>query len=381
MLTYKCFFKIVKAHINTFLLYSSIFIVMAVVGGLFAGGQQGELVRTSINLGVVNRDVGHPVSQALISYLENSHNIVPLYDDVNSLTDSVFFFHVAYALIIEENFGENFAANNTGVLRHLTTPELVGINVLIGRQIDGFLQTIQGYLAAGFDYNQAIYLSKLDHENTVTVISSEEGGFLSLYFSSLTFITFTLVILSLSLTIMVFKEKDLANRLEVSPTPRKTRILWFTASGASLAYGMWALMLIPAHFLHHESLLSARGMLHMLNSFVLVTVCISIAILLTESTKNADVVVRVTTVLGIIASVTGGPFVNVETLHPVIQVVSRFFPAFWNAQGNGILFSDFVGTEVNMADFWMGIGVQIAFAAALFAVALVIGREKKQAEA
>ena len=366
---------------STFLLYSSIFIVMAVVAGMFAGGQQGEFVRASFNIGVVNRDGAHQISQALISYLEGLHTVIPMDDDVNILKDEIFFNRIFYALIIDENFGADLAAGNTGELWHITTPQNIGINALVGRQIDSFVHTIRGYLAAGFDYDQAIYLSKQDHVNTVTVLTSEENFFISMYFSSLTFITFTLVVMSLSLTLMVFKEKDLASRLEVSPTPNKTRIFWFTLSGGSLAYGMWALMMIPAHFLHHESLFSVRGAMHMLNTFVLVTVCIGIAILLTEVAKNEDIVVRITTMIGVIASVTGGPFVDLEELAAPIRAIARFTPSFWNAQGNQLLFGSFLGTDVNMTDFWMSICIQLGFAAAFFAVALVIGREKKQAQA
>ena len=380
MLTYKCFFKIVKANMTTFLLYSSIFIVMSVVAGMFAGGQQGEYIRWSGNIGVINRD-SHPVSYALIYQLGRQHNIILMEDDIEKLTDEIFFDRVRYAFVINENFGARLAAGYMEELNFITTPQNVGFDIIAGRQINTFLRVLKGYMAAGFDYSQAIALTAQTLENEVTVIQSDEIRFISRYFGSLTFISFTLVIMSLSLTMMVFKDKNLASRLYVSPNSKRTKILWFTLSGGSLAYGMWALMLLPAIFLHHEPLLSAGGALHMLNSFVLVTVCIAIAILLTETAKNEDVIVRVTTVIGIIASMTGGPFVNVEDTNIVVQTFARFTPSFWNAQNNDLLYGAFLGTDVNMADFWMNIVIQICFAAAFFAVALVIGREKTLAEA
>ena len=380
MLTYKCFFKIVKAHFATFLLYSSIFIVMAVVSGFIVSGQQGEFERTSVNIGVVNRDAGHQISEALISHLEELHTIVPMNDNLDLLKDEIFFNRIRYALIIDENFGAGFAANNTGELWHITAPQNVGINILVGRQIDVFLQTIKGYLAAGFDYDQAIYLTSQDLTHTATVISTEEATFVSRYFSSLIFICFTFVIMVLGLTLMVFKEKDIANRIEVSPTPRKTRILWLVLSGGSLAYGIWALMMIPAYFLHHESLFTFRGALHMLNSFVLVTMCACIAILLTEVAKSEFSVVRIVTVLGIIAAFTGSPFMP-EDAGIVVETFSRFTPSYWHANSNQVLYSSFLGAQVNMTDFWTGIVIQLGFAVAAFAVALVVGREKKQGQA
>ena len=380
MLTYKCFFKIVKAHMTTFLLYSSIFIVMAVVAGMFAGGQQGEFVRASVNIGVINRD-SHPISQALINHLAGQHNIIFMEDDVDKLTDELFFDRVRYAFIIDENFGAGLASGNTEQLYFITTPQNVGIDIIIGRQINTFVRTLKGYLAAGFDYSCAIVLTGQTLENEVTVIESDDIRFISRYFSSLTFISFTLIIMSLSLTMLVFKDKDLASRLDISPNPRRQKILWFTLAGGSLAYGMWVLMMLPAHFLHHESLFSARGSLHLLNSFVLVTVCIAIAILLTEVVRGEDKIVRITTVIGIIASMTGGPFVNLEETNVIVQTLARFTPSYWNAFNNNILYGAFLGTDINISDFWMGLGLQIGFAVVFFAAALITGRERTLAEA
>jgi ABC-type multidrug transport system permease subunit len=77
---------------------------------------------------------------------------------------------------------------------------------------------------------------------------------------------------------------------------------------------------------------------------------------------------------------TGGAFMQVDQMNEVLQTISRFVPAYWYGQSNLILLLDFMGFEVNMSEFWLGIGIQLCFAAALFAVALVIGREKEARE-
>ena len=379
MLMYKCFFRIVRAHISTFLLYSAIFLIMGGTAAMLAGGQHGEFVRTSVNIGVVNRDNDHQITQALLSYLEGLHTIIPMDYELNALTDEVFFHRIRYALIIEENFGNDFTENNLGALWHINSPQNVAINNLIGRQIDSFLQTIQGYLTAGFGYDQAINLAKQDHEHKVTVLSSEGASFISRYFSSLIFMNFSFVIMVLGVTLIAFKEKDLANRHDVSPMTPRSRTIWLALAGGSFAYGLWILMMIPAFFLHHESLFTMRGALHMLNSFALVTLCACIAVLLAQVTKDVVVIMRIIVVFGLIATFTGSPFAPLDQVHVEVQAIARLTPSYWHAFSSQVLYGSFLGADVNMSDFWMGVSIQLGFAVAIFAISMVIGREKKQA--
>ena len=380
MQTFKCFFKIIKGNINTLIMYTGLFIMMTLLIGVFFGGGLIGFERVSVNMGIVNRD-NHPISQGLLDYLETLHTLIPMEDEMADLEDAVFFLRVQYVLIIDENFGAEFVNNNGGGLNHLAAPNNLDLNIYINRQIDTFLQTVKGYLAVGFDYSEAINLAQEDQLQLVTLVSSnEEDTAISLYFSSLVYLFKSLIVMTLGFVLMVFREKDLASRLEVSPTTPRYRTLWLALASGSTALGMWVLVMIPAHFLHHESLFSSRGSLHMLNSLVLAIVCVCIGILLTRIVKNDEALVRITTLIAMLSGFTSGVFMPIEQMNDALQTASRFTPGFWYGQSNLILLNDVIGLDVNMSEFWVGIGIQLCFAAALFAIALVIGREKKQAQ-
>ena len=376
MQTFRCFFKIIKANIKTMIMYTGLFIMLTLLLGVFFGGGFISFERASVNIGVVNRD-NHPISEGLLDYLETLHTLVPMDDEMIVLEDAVFHMQVQYALIIDENFGAEFANNGGSGLWYISAPTNLNLSIIIRRQIDTFLQTVMGYMVAGFDYSEAIDLAQQDQLQVVTLLSPNEGTQISLYFNSLVYLFKSLIVMTLGFVLMVFRERDLASRIEVSPTTPKHRTFWLTLACLSTAFGMWVLVMIPAQFLHHDSLFSTRGSLHVLNSLVLAIVCVCIGVLVTRVAKNEEALIRITTLIAMLSGFTGGAFMPIDQMNDVLLTASRFTPAFWYGQSNQILLNDVIGLEVNMSEFWVGIGIQLCFAAALFAIALVIGREKQ----
>ena len=386
MLTFKCFFRIIKANFTTLCMYTGIFIGLTLLIGVFFGGGLIRFQRVSTNIGIVNRD-DHPISQGLLDYLDSLHTLIPLEDDMTVLEDAVFFMQVRYVLIIDENFGADFGAdfgsdfasdrsNNNGLM-HVAAPHNLELNIYIDRQIDTFLQTVNAYLAVGFDYNEAVRLAQQDQLQLVPLHTPEEGRTISMYFGSLVYLFKSLIVMTLGFVLMVFRERDIASRLQVSPTTPKYRTAWLSIACVCTAFGMWVLVMIPAYFLHHESLFSVRGGLHMLNSLALVIVCVCIGVLLTRIVKNPESLIRFTTLIAFISGFGSGMLAPVELLDDTVRAIARFTPAYWYGHSNRILIADVLGQEVYMADFWLGIGIQLCFAAALFTLALVIGRERE----
>ena len=368
MQTFKCFFKIIKANFKTLVMYTGIFIAMALAIGIFFGGGLIRFERVSTTIGVVNRH-NHLVSQGLLDYLESIHTLIPLEDDMTALEDAIFFFQVRYVLIIDEDG-----------LWHVTAPHNMELNIYINRQIDTFMQTVHAYLAAGFDYDEAIYLAKQDQQHLVTILSPEESTFVSMYFSSLVYLFKSLIVMTLGFVLMVFREKNIADRLAVSPTTSKSRTLWLSLACASTALGMWALVMVPAHFLHHESLFSLRGSLHMLNALVLAIVSVCIGVLLTRIVKNEDGLIRFSTLIAFISGFASGMITPIAMMDDFVHSIARIIPAYWYGHSNMVLLNDVIGQDAHMSDFWQGIIIQLCFAAAIFTIALVIGREKSRAQ-
>ena len=375
MLTFKCFFKVVYANLPQTIIFTSIFIVIAVIMGAFGGGQDSMFVRTSANIGIVNRDT-HPISSGLLEYLETLHTLIPMEDNMPALEDAIFFEQVRFVLIIDEGFGAKFAAGEEPYLWNIAAPHNSAVSVFIERQIDVYMQTVMGYLAARFTYDQANYLAKHDLRQEVNIISLMGNLIPSRYFDAMVFILTSMIITSLAPSLMVFKKEDLARRLEASPEAARSRIVSLTLGCICLALIIWILAMIPAYFLHHESLFSQRGSLHMLNSLVLTFMCVGIAVLLAQLTDKFDVVLGATTMLGVSLAFASGAFVPMEMMSDQMLAVIQFTPSYWYGQNNQLLIRSLMEPSINMPDFWLGLGIQLGFTAALFAIALALAGER-----
>ena len=76
----------------------------------------------------------------------------------------------------------------------------------------------------------------------------------------------------------------------------------------------------------------------------------------------------------------GGIFVPLEMLTGVVRRIGQFFPTYWYAQNISILSFNETLTESLKTTLFQGMGIQILFALACVAVALAIGRAKRQEE-
>ena len=377
MQTFKCFFKVVYSNMSQTLIFTSIFIVIAIIMGAFGGGQDSMFERTSANIGIVNRD-NHSISSGLLEYLGNLHTLVPMENDMLALEDAIFFEQVRYVLIIDEGFGAKFAAGEEAFLWNIAAPHNNAISVFIERQIDVYMQTVRGYLAARFTYEQANYLAQHDLRQEVNIILPLGNLIPSRYFDAMVFIMISLIVTSLTPSLTVFKKEDLARRLEVSPETARSRTVSLTLGCICLTLIIWTLAMVPAYFLHHESLFSLRGGLHMLNSFILAFMCVGIAVLIMQFTDNINAVLGAATMLGICLGFSGGAFVPMEFMSEQMLAIAQFTPSFWYGQNNQLLIRALIDPYVNMPEYWLGIGIQLGFTAALFAIALALGGERKK---
>ena len=76
----------------------------------------------------------------------------------------------------------------------------------------------------------------------------------------------------------------------------------------------------------------------------------------------------------------GGIFVPLEMLTGVVRRIGQFFPTYWYAQNISILSFNETLTDSLKTTLFQGMGIQILFALACVAVALAIGRAKRQEE-
>ncbi|MCL2372757.1 MAG: ABC transporter permease [Defluviitaleaceae bacterium] len=374
MQTYKTFLKLIMANHVSLIIYIVVFVGMVALFVEF-GGNEDEFAAASAPISVIMRD-NHPISNALLEHLNELHTVTVIEDSYRALEDDTFFNRAAMGLVIDQGFGQNFY-NGNQYIRFVESPDAPGFTVFAIRQIDSFLQNLQMYLAAGVPQGQAIALVQQSINQRISVTMTMGNIIISPFFFFLVFIFVALITTAVSPALVTFKEKDRASRLSVSATSSRARLLGVIGACITFAIMVWAgLMVLGELFFHHETLLSQRGVLHMANALIFILVVSGIAMLMASITASKEALGGMTTLLSVLLSFTSGAFVPKEFMSDTMYRIAQFSPSYWFNHSNRVLYDSIAGTSIDMNAFGLGIVIQLAFALALFSVALLIGKEK-----
>ena len=112
-----------------------------------------------------------------------------------------------------------------------------------------------------------------------------------------------------------------------------------------------------------------------LNVLVNLLVTISIALLLSNFIENTNILSVFANIIGLGLSFISGVFVPQEILSEGVLKVAKCFPTYWYVD----VVSKIHETTGNLmlADISMGLGIQLLYAVALFALSLVATKYKK----
>ena len=118
----------------------------------------------------------------------------------------------------------------------------------------------------------------------------------------------------------------------------------------------------------------------LLNGFTIMLGALAAAFFVGSMARTDAAVNGMANVLSLGFCFLGGIFVPLEMLTGVVRRIGQFFPTYWYAQNISILSFNETLTESLKTALFQGMGIQILFALACVAVALAIGRAKRQEE-
>lgn len=380
MTTFKCFWKILYQYKIGVLLYLGIFFLMIITQVELGNSNEQMSNPSSIRMSVIDHDQSL-ISQNITSYFSEIHELIELEDDLGAIQDALFFQESTYILIIPIGFGEQFAANSEAAkLEHIHVLDPT-LGIYINQQVDNYLITLRSYLTAGINLETA--LANVHQDLTQEVIveflvsnntGNTDGGY---YFQFLPYALVSAIILAICPIMMTFKGEELEKRLACCATSVQKINQQIMIACLVCAIFIWLLFIIPAYLIFGNYLWSYIGSLIIFNSFIFLIVCVAIAFLIGQITKNKVILYGVANIIGLGMSFLAGVFVPQQFLGSQVLTIARFIPGYWYIRSNDMLAEVILVESVDFPLYLQGIGIQIGFAITLFAVALVVGREKK----
>ena len=385
----KVYYKIMKSHWLTLMIYMSIFFTVFFVFGMSASERSDIKMYegSKPNIAVLDRD-GSSLSEGLLTYLGTQANIKHKNVSNSDAQDALFYADVSAIITIPEGFEEEFASGKEAVSMNQRPDDVNG--VLLQQTINKYLDTMHAY--EKLYPKQGISELHTRVQNTtaeVKMSDSEEVATSSMlrgaYFNYASYIMLVITILLIGLTMHSFFNAEITKRNLIAPVSQNRMNLQLVFCNLSVGIALWGLMMLMILGMVWDSMMTLGGLLEIVNAFVFMLMCVSMSFMFcvipAKSKHPDDMLNGISNIVGLGSSFLCGAFVPLSMIGENILVISRFLPSYWYVKLNDSLTSAVHVGDALLQEAFMTYGILLLFAAAFLCIALVIMKNRRTQDA
>ena len=377
MQVFKLFFKIVKTKWLATLIFLGIFLLILTFTDVGQGAT--EFSSSKMALTVYDHD-NTSASRQLCDYLKKNNEIVEIEDDKDKLIDALYITSTNYVIDINEGFEEKLAKGETDGL--FTTRYLHDsyTNKLADSTLNTYVGTVKAYLAGGMSLDNALTaaeeaLSVKTEVKMETFSDNKNASKSASFFNYLPYALLSIIVSVLCPVIIAMNKKEVGFRtkcssIKLSSISKQT----IAASGILVAF-LWVFLMVLGVF-KNGGMYSGNMWYAVLNSISFTLVSVAIALLFAELGIDDNVQAFATQAVGLGMAFLCGMFVPQEMLSSGVLAVGKFLPAYWYVKANDMI-CGLSSDAFKSSTVLMCIGIQVLFAAAIFAVSLIVKKNKK----
>ena len=377
MQVFKLFFKIAKTKWLATLVFLGIFLLILNFTNI--GGGTDTFKTSKMSLTVFDHD-DSDASRQLCDYLAKDNIIVDFEDDKDKLIDALYVTSTNYVITINEGYQDKLSKGETDGLFTARYLHDSYTNKLADSMLDTYGSTVKAYLAGGMELDKALDAAQqaLDVKTEVSFETFENESAQTEAASFFNYMPYALLSIFVSVlcpVIVAMNKKEVGFRTKCSSIKTSSVSVQTIAASGIFVVIIW-LILMAFGIGKNGGMFSGNMWYAVLNTVSFTLVCVAIALLFAELGIGDNVLAFVTQVLGLGMAFLCGMFVPQEMLSSSVLAAARFLPAYWYVKANDMICG--LGTDkFKLSTVMMCIGIQLLFAAAIFAVSLIVKRQKK----
>ena len=211
-------------------------------------------------------------------------------------------------------------------------------------------------------------------------VQKQDGTEAKYYFNYLNYTILSGFTVCVSTILLVFNKFDLKRRNICSPMSLTKLNSQLLLGIITFGLGIMIIMLAIGFILFPATMVSSLGGLFALNLIVFMTVGMSFSLFLSQVAYKADILDSITTVVSLGTSFLCGVFIPIEFLSESVVRITKFLPSYWFTSANERISRLTEISFPSLKPVFQDMLVQIAFAFALFAISLLVSKQKRQAE-
>jgi ABC-2 type transport system permease protein len=209
-------------------------------------------------------------------------------------------------------------------------------------------------------------------------LDTGKTGKATLYFNFASYSIMAVVIFIICLVLSSFHEKTVNKRTIISSINYKTHNRLILSASFAYSVIVWALFLIVGMILLGDIMLTTRGLVYMLNSFVFTFCSLTIALFISTLVNDKNAVSGIVNVVALGSAFLCGAFVPAEWLPDTVLKIAHVLPAYWYINSNDLLESIEVIDMTTLKPIFVNMAVIIGFSALFIVVNNIVSRMKQK---
>ena len=293
MQVYKTFFKISLRFFSATIIYLVIYSVLSIAIPKSNKTDDGalEFTGSKVDIAVIDMD-NSELSKDINQYLDKNHNIKDIDTDKETMADELYNKAVTYILVMNEGFEESFLKGEYG--EKLVSYEDPASNsaFIVAGQVETYLKTLKGYLAANYELTEAIRLTgetveiKANVEFSNATNQSPSMDSLGLYFNFFPYIAICMLINSLGPMLVIWNKPNIQKRTAVSGKSLTSRTFSLIFAAITYSAFIFVVCLIFGMIVLRKEFFTARTGYYILNATTFMIVGVAITYLVSQFCKK-----------------------------------------------------------------------------------------------
>lgn len=363
MIVFSTFWRIVKKYKGTILLYTVMLIMFGGIN-LTSNSTNDMFTPTKPNIFIVNKDSNMGLTKNLINYLKKNTNVVSLEDDEEKINDALFYRDISYVIYIPKNYSKDVLDKKDVTIDIKSSKDYT--SSLTEMMLDKYLNVQSNLVNITNNQDELVNMinNTLDVNSEVVVSSKLDNSYLnrvSRYFNFGSYSLLAVIIFIVTLVINSFKENTINKRIIVSSINYKKHNSLLMLSSFVYSLIVWVLFSLLSVILLGKDMISLRGILYFVNTFMFVMPTLSFGILISTLVNNKDSIGGIVNVVSLGSAFLCGAFIPTEYLPKIVLSIAHIFPAYYFIDSNNLLSSMEIINFSNLTPVFINYFVLIIF--------------------
>lgn len=379
MIVFSTFWRIVKKYKGTILLYTVMLIMFGGIN-LTSNSTNDMFTPTKPNIFIVNKDSNMGLTKNLINYLKKNTNVVSLEDDEEKINDALFYRDISYVIYIPKNYSKDVLDKKDVTINIKSSKDYT--SSLTEMMLDKYLNVQSNLVNITNNQDELVNMinNTLDVNSEVVVSSKLDNSYLnrvSRYFNFGSYSLLAVIIFIVTLVINSFKENTINKRIIVSSFNYKKHNSLLMLSSFVYSLIVWVLFSLLSVILLGKDMISIRGILYFVNTFMFVMPTLSFGILISTLINNKDSIGGIVNVVSLGSAFLCGAFIPTEYLPKIVLSIAHIFPAYYFIDSNNLLSSMEIINFSNLTPVFINYFVLIIFMLIFIAVNNYVLKKKR----